>query len=71
MVDSTKYIPVEENNVVTENDFLVHSGIKVENAGQSEIVFGHSGGGNTVAQARLITILLKERQLLYLLQLYN
>ncbi len=45
VVDITKYIPVEENNVVTENDFLVHSGIKVENDGQSEIVFGQPEGG--------------------------
>ncbi len=44
VADSTIYASVENNIVVSEKDFFAHSGIKVENDGQSEIVFGHSGG---------------------------
>lgn len=44
MVDSIKYVPEKQNTVVPEDNFGVHSGIKMENDDQSEIVFGHSGG---------------------------
>ncbi len=51
VVDSIKYVSEKQNTVVPENDFLVHSGIKMENDDQSELVFGRSGGIQLVLYA--------------------
>ncbi len=45
VVDNTKYVPLEESIVVSENDFSVCLDIKVENDDQSKIVFGQPKGG--------------------------
>lgn len=46
MEDSTQCITIVSNIVVSENDFVEHSNIKVENDNQSKIVFGQSEGGS-------------------------
>lgn len=45
MEDTTQDTTIEKQEMVSENDFVVHSDIKVENEDRSKLVFGRSGGG--------------------------
>ena len=42
--DSIQYTTRERDNVVSENNLVIHSNVKVENDDQSKLVFGQPGG---------------------------
>lgn len=42
--DSIQYTTIERDNVVSENNLVIHSNVKVENDDQSKLVFGQPGG---------------------------
>ena len=44
--DTTQDTTIEKQEMVSENDFVVHSDIKVENEDRSKLVFGQPGGGD-------------------------
>lgn len=43
--DTTQDTTIEKQEMVSENDFVVHSDIKVENEDRSKLVFGQPEGG--------------------------
>ena len=43
--DSIQYTTIERDNVVPENNLVIHSNVKVENDDQSKLVFRQPGGG--------------------------
>ena len=45
MEDTTQDTTIEKQEMVSENDFVVHSDIKVENEDRSKLVFGQPVGG--------------------------
>lgn len=44
MEDTTQDTTIEKQEMVSENDFVVHSDIKVENEDRSKLVFGQPEG---------------------------
>ena len=43
--DSIQYTTIERDNVVPENNLVIHSNVKVENDDQSKLVFRQPAGG--------------------------
>ena len=43
--DSIQYTTIERDNVVPENNLVIHSNVKVENDDQSKLVFRQPEGG--------------------------
>lgn len=44
--NNIQYTTIERDNVVSENNLVIHSNVKVENDDQSKLVFGQPEGGS-------------------------